>query len=336
MSVCIIAEVGVNHNGDFLLAKKLIDMAKDCGADVVKFQTFKAEECASTYAPKAEYQVKDSDESSQFEMIKKLELPFEMFGELKKYADEIGIKFVSTPDGTDSLNCLVEIDVPFIKIGSSEITNHSFLKEIASKNKPILLSTGMSTLEEVKKAVEVIKETGNDMISLMHCTTAYPTEIEDVNLYAMKTLKEEFGYEVGYSDHTLTNEAAISAVALGAKYIEKHITLDKNMSGPDHKASMDKIEFANYVKAIRNTENLLGDGIKKPTKNEKIIMKQVRRSILAKNDIECGTILTTDMLCFKRPGDGIYPEYVDQLVGMKVNRNIYKEEKINWSDVTKS
>ncbi len=334
MSVYIIAEAGVNHNGDIELAKQLIDMAKEAGADAVKFQTFKAEESTSIQAEKAAYQKEnDPTEESQLDMIRKLELPFEDFAILQKYCEQKEIDFISTPDGTESLSCLMELDVPIIKIGSTEVTNYPFLKIIGETGKPIILSTGMSTLGEVEKALEVLQSTGNDKISLMHCTTDYPTALEEVNLHAMITLKNAFQIAVGYSDHTLGFEAAVAATTLGATCIEKHITLDRNMQGPDHKASMPPEEFKEYVKHIRNTEILLGSYKKKPTKHEVVIMEQIRRSILAKHELKKGTILDKSMFCYKRPGSGIWPEYADILVGMELKRDLGKEEMITWQDV---
>ena len=333
MHTYVIAEAGVNHNGDINLAKKLIDTACEAGADAVKFQTFKAEEASGCFADKADYQKDGNDGESQLNMIKKLELPFEAFRELKEYADIRGIDFISTPDGTESLNCLMELGVRVIKIGSTEVTNIPFLKEIATTGKKLILSTGMSTLGEVEKAVDAILSTGNKELSLMHCTTSYPTDVKDVNLRAINTMREAFKLKVGLSDHTLTSEAAIAAVALGAEFIEKHITLSHGMPGPDHKASMEPEDFKAYVASIRNTELLLGDGIKKPTEQEIEIMKNVRRSILAAEDLKAGTIIDKSMLCIKRPGDGIGPEYIDVLQGMKLKRNIKKEEKILWEDL---
>lgn len=334
MSVYIIAEAGVNHNGSLDLAKKLVDMAKQCGADAVKFQTFKAEESTGVKADKADYQKKnDVMEESQFDMIKKLELPFEDFALLKQYCEKQEIDFISTPDGEQSLKCLVDMKVSKIKIGSTEVTNYPFLKKIAQSKKTIILSTGMSTLGEVEKAVDTLLENGAQDIELMHCTTDYPTDVEDVNLRAMLTLKNAFHLPVGYSDHTLGFEAAVAAVAMGAVIIEKHITLDREMKGPDHKASMPPKEFAEYVGHIRNTENLLGDGRKKPTVKEKAIMQQVRRSILSTQDLKAGTILTEEMLCLKRPGTGITPEFLPFLLGRKLKRDIEKEEPIMWQDV---
>lgn len=334
MSVYIIAEAGVNHNGSIKLAKELIDMAKECGADAVKFQTFKAEESTGGKADKAEYQKEnDVTKESQFDMIKKLELPFEDFIVLKQYCEELKIDFISTPDGEQSLKCLIDLGISKIKIGSTEITNYPFLKKIAQSKKKVILSTGMSTLGEVEKAVDALQENGAKDVELMHCTTDYPTNVEDVNLKAMLTLKSAFQLQVGYSDHTLGFEAAIAAVTMGAVTIEKHITLDREMKGPDHKASMPPTEFAEYVEHIRNTEKLLGSGRKKPTAKEKIIMQQVRRSILSTRDLKAGTILTEKDLCLKRPGTGITSEFMPLLLGRELKRDIEKEEPITWQDI---
>ena len=334
MGVYIIAEAGVNHNGRLELAMQMVDMAKECGADAIKFQTFKAEESTSSYAEKAEYQkCNDGTAESQLEMLRKLELPFEYFSLLKEYCQKKEIDFISTPDGSESLNYLIDIGVPLIKIGSTEVTNSIFLSEIARTMKPIILSTGMSTLGEVEKAVEIIRLNGNNNITLMHCTTDYPTQIEEVNLNAMLTLKNAFKVNVGYSDHTLGVEAAIAATTLGAVCIEKHITLDRNMKGPDHRASMPPNEFKTYIQHIRNTEKLLGDGRKKPTAHEKEIMSQVRRSILTSRPLKKDTVLTQEMLCYKRPGNGIAPQYTDILIGRKLKRDLDKEELITWEDV---
>ncbi|MBW6410608.1 N-acetylneuraminate synthase [Clostridium weizhouense] len=334
MSVFIIAEAGVNHNGDINLAKKLVDMAKDCGADAIKFQTFKAEESTGTFAEKAQYQKNnDKTKESQLEMIKKLELPFENFKILKDYCDNKGIIFISTPDGLDSLKYLLKLNVPFIKVGSSEITNIDFLIEIGNTKKPIILSTGMSTLGEIEQALQNIYSTGNTNVRLMHCTSDYPTLIDDVNLKAMVTMREAFKVPVGLSDHTLGFEAAIAATTLKAEFIEKHITLNRNITGPDHKASMPPQEFKEYVNHIRNTEKLLGDGIKRPTNNEKIIMNDVRRSILASKDLKKGTIIEKNMLTYKRPGYGIKPELAYILIGRELKRDLLKDEIICWNDI---
>lgn len=334
MSVMIIAEAGVNHNGDINIAKKLVDMAVECGADAIKFQTFKAEESTGSFAKKAQYQEENcSIEESQLEMIKKLELPFEQFYEIQTYCNKKGIIFISTPDGEESLNYLNSINVPLFKIGSTEVTNYEFLRQIAKLGKPLILSTGMSNLGEVEKAIDVIYDAGNENISLMHCTTDYPTSIQDVNLKAINTLREAFKVPVGFSDHTLGFESAIAAVALGAEFIEKHITLDRNMKGVDHKASMPKKEFKEYVEYIRNTEKLLGNGIKKPSSREITIMKDVRRSIVAAKDLKKGTIIEKSMLTYKRPGYGIKPELSYIFIGKEIKRDIIKDEVIEWSDI---
>jgi N,N'-diacetyllegionaminate synthase len=334
MSVFIIAEAGVNHNGDINLAKKLVDMAKDCGADAIKFQIFKAEESTGTFAEKAQYQKEnDKTQETQLEMIRKLELPFERFKEIKAYCEEKGIAFISTPDGVESLNYLISLDVPFIKVGSTEVTNLEFLISLGKTGKSIILSTGMSTLGEIEKALEVIYSTGNKNVKLMHCTTDYPTELEEVNLRAVITMREAFKINVGLSDHTIGFEAAVAATALGVEFIEKHITLDREMKGPDHKASMPPEEFKKYVQYIRNTEKLLGDGIKRPTKKEKLIMNETRRSILASMDLPKGTIIEKDMLTYKRPGQGIKPELTYILIGRELKRDLLKDEVIQWKDI---
>ncbi|GAA0758234.1 N-acetylneuraminate synthase [Clostridium sartagoforme] len=334
MSVLIIAEAGVNHNGKLEIAKKLIDMAVECGADAIKFQIFKAEESTGAFAEKAEYQKENMPiQESQLDMIRKLELPFEEFRVLQNYCNEKGILFISTPDGTESLNYLVSLNLPIIKIGSTEVSNVEFLKQLGETGREIILSTGMSTLGEVEKAINVLKSTGNENIKIMHCVTDYPTAIEDVNLLAMVTMREAFKVPVGLSDHTMGFEAGIAAVALGAEFIEKHITLDREMDGPDHKASMPPNEFKQFVKLIRNTEKLLGDGIKKPTDKEKVIMREVRRSIVAGIDMQEGTIIGKNNVDFKRPGYGIEPEMVKHLIGRKIKRDIKKDELILWDDI---
>lgn len=334
MSVFIIAEAGVNHNGDINLAKKLVDMAVESKADAVKFQTFKAYEQTSTFADKAQYQKENTEtEESQFEMLKKLELPFEQFKEIQDYCTKKGIMFISTPDGKESLDFLINIDVPLIKVGSTEVTNLKFLKLIGKTGKPIILSTGMSTLGEVENALETIYSTGNKNVKIMHCTTDYPTKVDDVNLRAMNTMRDAFEISVGLSDHTIGFEAAVAAVALGAEFIEKHITLDKNMEGPDHKASMSPKDFKKYVEHIRNAEKLLGNSIKKPTNREMLIMKDVRRSIVATCDLKKGTILIKDMLSYKRPGNGIKPEMDKILIGRELKKELKKDEVIQWQDI---
>lgn len=334
MSVYIIAEAGVNHNGDINIAKKLIAEAKEAGVDAVKFQTFKTEKIIGKFANKAKYQVENTgEEESQFEMVKKLELSYEAFRELECYCKEKEITFISTPDETDSLDFLVDIKVPLIKVGSTEVTNLKFLKQIARKQLPVILSTGMSTLGEVEEALKAIYSEGNYKVTIMHATTDYPTAPEDVNLRAMVTMREAFKVPVGYSDHTQGNEAAVAAVALGAVVLEKHFTLDKNMEGPDHKASLNPEELKSFVKAVRDAEKLLGDGIKKPTKREESIMEAARRSIVAARDLAEGTILEEDMLEFKRPGTGLKPEFISFVIGRKLKRSMMEDELITLDDI---
>ena len=326
----IIAEAGVNHNGSVELAKKLIDAAKDAGADAVKFQTFKTENVVVKDAQKAEYQKETTGEGSQCDMIKKLELTEEDFRELADYAEKKDIMFLSSPFDKDSIDLLNELDVPAFKVGSGEITNFPLLRYIAKKGKPIILSTGMSTLGEIEEALDVIRSEGVENIILLHCVSNYPARIEDVNLRAMGTLKQAFKLPVGFSDHTLGITAPIAAVALGACVIEKHFTLDRNLPGPDHKASLEPDELKEMVKAIREVEKALGNGIKKPTKEEEKIKKVARRSIVAKVDISKGAIITEDMLDVKRPGTGIEPKYLKFIIGRKAKEDIKKDDVIRF------
>ena len=329
MSVYIIAEAGVNHNGDIRLAKKLIEMAARCGADAVKFQTFKAEDCVNQEVDKVGYQKRnDTTKETQFEMLKRLELTQEDFKQLKAYATKCGIEFLSTPFSQEALYFLNQMGMHKIKLSSTELTNHPFLKEVAKCQKPIILSTGMSYLEEVKEAVDVIAEAGNNQVTVLHCTTNYPTPLEEVNIKAMQTIQETLGVEVGYSDHTEASLSAIAAVALGAKVIEKHITLDRKMEGPDHKASMEEEAFKLYVDAIRQTEKVRGSGIKVPTASEEEMRQVVRRSIVAKYDLKEGTRLTEEMLTYKRPGTGIAPKNLDKVLGKVLKVNLKRDECI--------
>jgi N-acetylneuraminate synthase/N,N'-diacetyllegionaminate synthase len=327
----IIAEAGVNHNGDINLAKKLIDAAKDAGADAVKFQTFKAENVVVKDAEKAEYQKETTGiEESQYEMIKKLELTDEDFEELADYAKKKGILFLSSPFNKESVDLLEEINVPAFKVGSGEITNFPLLRYIAKKGKPVILSTGMSTLGEVEEALDIIRSEGIEEGILLHCASNYPARIEDINLRAMETLKQVFKIPVGFSDHTLGITASIAAVASGACVIEKHFTLDRNLPGPDHKASLEPDKLREMVKAIRDVEKALGDGIKRPTKDEEEIKKVARRSVVAKVDIPEGTIITKSMLDVKRPGTGVEPKYSNLVIGKKAKENIKKDELVRF------
>lgn len=327
--VLIIAEAGVNHNGNIILAKKMIDAAIEAGVDVIKFQTFIAEECISKYAGKAEYQKKATDATdSQLQMIKKLELSFLDFQELKKYCDERKIIFVSTPFDLQSIGFLSELDMPFWKIPSGEITNLPYLIKIASTGRPIVMSTGMATMEEVTWAIDILKANNSGEITLLHCNTEYPTPFWDVNLRAMKELCEKTGLAVGYSDHTIGIEVSIAAVALGAVIIEKHFTLDKGMEGPDHKASLEPNELKSLVIAIRNIEKSLGNGKKEPTASEIKNEEIARKSIVANKYIGKGTIFTEENITVKRPGNGISPTRWFAILGKEAKRNFEEDELI--------
>lgn len=329
----IIAEAGVNHNGDINIAKKLVDKAKEAGVDAIKFQTFRAENLVTKEAPKAEYQKETTGDGSQFEMLKKLALSLEDHIILKKYCEEKGIMFISTPFDYESVDLLEKTDVPLYKVSSGDLTNLPLLSYIANKNKPIILSTGMANLGEVEEAVETISKAGNDRIILLHCTSNYPTAYEDVNLRAMLTMKEAFKLPVGYSDHTIGIEIPIAAVALGAKVIEKHFTLDRNMKGPDHRASIEPDELKIMVRSIRNIELAMGDGIKRCNKSEENIRKVARKSIVAGRDISKDEVITINNISFKRPEFGLKPKYVDLVVGKKARRNIKVNEFITFNDV---
>lgn len=329
----IIAEAGVNHNGDINIAKKLVDKAKEAGVDAIKFQTFRAENLVTKEAPKAEYQKETTGDGSQFEMLKKLELSLEDHITLKRYCEEKGIMFISTPFDYESVDLLEKTDVLLYKVSSGDLTNLPLLSYIANKNKPIILSTGMANLGEVEEAVETISKAGNDRTILLHCTSNYPTAYEDVNLRAMLTMKEAFKLPVGYSDHTIGIEIPIAAVALGAKVIEKHFTLDRNMKGPDHRASIEPDELKIMVRSIRNIELAMGDGIKRCNKSEENIRKVARKSIVAGRDISKDEVITINNISFKRPEFGLKPKYVDLVVGKKARRNIKVNEFITFNDV---
>jgi len=331
--VFIIAEAGVNHNGSLDLAYQLVDVAKEAGADAIKFQTFKAENVVSKLADKAEYQKKTTgSDKSQLEMIKKLELSFEDFVKLKKYCDKKEIMFLSTPFDYQSIDFLYDL-VDIYKIPSGEIINYPYLKHIATKNKPLIMSTGMANLGEIEEAINIIRSVNSEAkISLLHCTTNYPTPYEEVNLKAIQTLAAAFKLPVGYSDHTLGIEVPIAAVARGAKIIEKHFTLDKKLPGPDHKASLEPSELKEMVKAIRNIEMALGDGIKKPNKSETEIMKVARRSLIATRDIRAGEIIKESDIAIKRPGTGILPKFKEIVIGMKLINDIRQDEPFRWEN----
>lgn len=327
--IFIIAEAGVNHNGDMRTAKRMIDVAAAAGADAVKFQTFKTENLVCRNAKKAAYQMETtSAEESQFDMLKKLELTPDMHRELICYCHKKNIMFLSTPFDLDSLRYLVDCGLAIIKIPSGEITNYPLLREAAKSGKRIILSSGMSTLDEVREAVAVLKENGSADITVLHCNTEYPTPFSDVNLCAMRTIKEEIGVPVGYSDHTQGTEAAVAAAALGAGIIEKHFTLDKNMEGPDHKASLEPDELTEMVRAIRHIEQALGDGEKKPSESEKKNMSVARKSIVAGRGIKAGERFSEENLAAKRPGTGVSPMLWNQVIGRKAKRDFAADEMI--------
>ena len=325
----IIAEAGDNHNGSRELAFRLIDKAVEAGADCVKFQTFVTDEVISKRAEKAEYQkaATGSDES-QYQMVKKLELSFEQFRELQKYAEERDITFLSTPFDIPSVEFLDSINIPCFKIPSGEITNLPYLIKIAETGRDVIMSTGMAELNEIESAINILREHGSGDISLLHCNTEYPTPYEDVNLRAMSTHKEKFGVRVGYSDHTQGIEVPIAAVALGAEIIEKHFTLDHNMEGPDHKASLEPDELKQMVDGIRKTEKALGNGIKTASPSEKKNIQIARKSIVARRDIKKGEILTEENLAVKRPGNGISPMRWYEVIGTKAIRDFSEDEMI--------
>ena len=331
MSVFIIAEAGVNHNGSIDLAKKLIDVASNAGADAVKFQSFKAENLATKNAQKAMYQKETTNiEESQFDMLKKLELSTEMHKQLISYCKKKKIIFLSSPFDHESIELLEDLGLEIFKIPSGEITNLPYLRHIGKLDRKIILSTGMSNIDEVKNALDILINSGTkkENITILHANTEYPTPMEDVNLKAMVTIGNTFNVSYGYSDHTSGIEVDIAAVAIGATCIEKHFTLDNNMNGPDHKASLEPHELKAMVKAIRNIEVALGNGIKKPSKSEIPNIIIVRKSIVAKTVIKKGDTLNENNLTIKRPGNGINPMKWDDLIGTKSKKDYNEDEPI--------
>jgi N,N'-diacetyllegionaminate synthase len=319
----IIAEAGVNHNGSIELARELIDVAVQAQADAVKFQTFKPEKVCSPLAPKATYQLQTTcTEESQLEMTKKLQLPFGAFRELQSYCKSKNILFLSTPFDYESADFLAKLEVPAFKIPSGEITNLPLVEHIARKRRPLIVSTGMSALDEVGKAVTTIRGAGNNELVLLHCVSNYPAQPTSVNLRAMCTLAEVFGVPIGYSDHTRGIEVAIAATALGACVIEKHFTINRELPGPDHRASLDPDELAAMVRSIRNVEAALGDGIKRPASEEAETAAVARRSLTAARYIPAGTILTEELVAILRPGTGLAPAMRVQLVGRRTRQDI--------------
>lgn len=332
-TVFIIGEAGVNHNGDIKLAYELVDIAKDAGVDAVKFQTYKTDKVISPATEMADYQKQNlCSNESQYEMVKKLELTYEDFRKIQDYCNKKGILFLSTADEEESLDYLTDdLNIPVIKMGSSELTSLPFLKHAARKNKPVILSTGMANLGEIETAIDTMKNVNPEIeLYLLHCTTNYPTQYSEVNLMAMKTISEAFKLPVGYSDHTLGIEIPIAAVALGAKIIEKHFTIDKNMTGPDHVASLNPKELAQMVKSIRNIELAMGDGIKKPNKSEESIKRVVRRTLVAAKDLSKGKHITMEDITLKRADCGIDPKLVDILIGKQLVNDIQKDRSFTW------
>ena len=328
--VYIIAEAGVNHNGDKHLAFKLCDAAKEAGVDAVKFQTWKTEKIVTKGAALAEYQENNiSDKGvSQYEMLKQLELSYEEFVEVRDYCNQIGIQFLSTPDTEEDMDFLLGLGIPVLKIGSGEVTNILFLRAIGKRQQKVILSTGMSTLADVEKAYNTLMESGAKEVALLHCTTNYPCLYNEVNLQAMQTLKSAFKCQVGYSDHTMGIEVPIAAVAMGAEIIEKHFTLDKNMKGPDHKASLDPEELKKMVTSIRNIEKAMGDGIKRPNASEQKNAEVVLKRIIAKQPIMKGEILGEDNLALLRSSEGIPAKYWDLIAGKPAKRDYNEDEPI--------
>ncbi len=339
MKVFIIAEAGVNHNGSLDICKKLIDVSVKAGADAVKFQTFKAGKLVTVNAEKASYQIENTGtRESQVEMLRKLELSPNAHKDLFAYCRQKNISFLSTPFDEESADMLDDLGMEIFKIPSGEITNKPLIQHIASKKKPIILSTGMSYLGEVERAISWIDEIWNSLdtkpqLSVLHCVSSYPARVEDVNLRAIKTMQMAFGLPAGYSDHTMGTEITIAAVAMGAKVIEKHITLDRDMEGPDHKASLEPEELETMVTAIRNVEMAMGDGIKNPTKSENNLKNIVRRSLVTAKDIKSGETISSNDILLKRPGTGIPAEFKDKVVGMKSGSDMSVDSVIKWEDL---
>lgn len=325
--VFLIAEAGVNHNGDLDMARRLIKEAASCKVDCIKFQTFKAERVVTISSPKAKYQLETTDKSeSQLDMLRKIELKPEHHLELKAYAENLGLVFLSTPYNFEDINILEGIGVLAYKVASGQIVEHPFLRKLSKTEKPIFLSTGMATLAEIDNALGTILDEGNDRVVLLQCTTNYPSRIEDANLRVLQTFRSTFDCLVGYSDHTIGVESAITSVALGAKVIEKHFTLDKNLPGPDHSSSMTPKELMSLVNQIHMTEASLGSAQKRPTEIEKENSIGMRRSIVASRNINKGEVITADNITFKRPASGLSPRFYDMILGKKALKDIFCDE----------
>jgi N,N'-diacetyllegionaminate synthase len=332
MGVFIIAEAGVNHNGSLDLALKLCDAAKQAGADAVKFQTFKTENMLTRNTEMAAYQKENiGSEKSQFEMLKDLELSFNDFRKIKNYCDTINVTFLSTADEEESLDFLLSLNIPFIKIGSGELSDIPFLRTVGSRMMPVVLSTGMAYISDVEIAYRELVSAGAQSVSMLHCTTNYPCPMEEVNLRAMQTLQHTFGVKVGYSDHTIGITVPVAAVAMGAQILEKHLTLDRSLLGPDHKASADPETFTKMVAAVRDIEAALGDGIKRPNKSEVAIMPVIQKCLVAACTIKRGDIFTKENITVKRSGmAGILSRYWDIVIGKKATKDYSADETIEW------
>ena len=345
MSTFIIAEAGVNHNGDPALALQLVDIAADAGADAIKFQTFSADRLVLKGAPKAEYQRKQTGDGDQYDMLKALELPPQAYDDIVRRCEARGIEFMSTPFDSEAAQFLVGLGMRRIKVPSGEITNLPFLRALARHGVPIILSTGMATLSEVQDAVAAIaavrKEIGAkgelaDNLTVLHCTSNYPAAASDVNLRAMATMRDALSLPIGYSDHTDGIEISIASVALGATVIEKHFTISRDMSGPDHKASLEPRELGNLVRAIRSVEQAQGNGVKAPAEKELAVRDLVRRSVSAARPIAAGEVLSEDNLTLLRPGTGIAPADLERLLGRKAVRAVAAGTALTWTDVESS
>jgi N,N'-diacetyllegionaminate synthase len=330
-NVYIIAEAGVNHNGSLEMALKLAEKAKEIGADCVKYQTFKAEQIVTAASPKAQYQLKVTDaQESQYEMLKKLELQKEDFAKIKTHCEKIGIEFLSTPYNPEDADLLNSIGVRAFKIASGQTVETPFLKYVASLGKQMIVSSGMCDMDEVRDAIKAIRSAGNQDIILLQCNTDYPSKIEDTNLRAMITMRDELNVRVGYSDHVPNNYACFAAVALGAEVIEKHFTLDKNLPGPDHSSSLEPEGFKELIEGIRNIEKALGTGIKVPSESEKKNTYGMRRSLVARTDLPEGTVIEEIHLGYKRPASGIPPKEIDKVIGKKLLSAIKKDEAFQY------
>lgn len=330
----IIAEAGVNHNGDIDIAKRLVEVASAAGADAVKFQSFVADELVSNCAPKADYQMQTTtSDESQLEMLQRLELSKTAHFRLRDYCHKQGILFLSTPFDAPSVELLQELEVPAFKVASPDLTNPVLLKHIAGTGKPMFVSTGMSYLEEVSDAVATIRQTGNEQIVLLHCVSNYPAAASDVNLRAIESMSETFDVPVGYSDHTLGLAVPLAATALGACVIEKHFTLDKSMTGPDHLASLAPKEMESMVRGIRTVEEALGNGVKQPCASETNTRLTMRRSLAAAASIPAGSVIQARMLTALRPGTGIPPNMLEGVAGHKAKVAIPRGQLISWQDI---